>query len=468
MSLFCKAYYNNGTSKTVTPIWSISSGIGCASITSEGLLSGESSGTIEVKASYTEGEVTKTSTVIVTIKEVEKPTITIQPKSQTVDEGSSVTFSVTATGAEPLNYQWYKNGFILSATNEKHYTIASVSESDAGQYFVIVSNSAGSVVSELASLVVTVPPVIVKQPESLSVLNGEEALLSVEAERATNYQWFKDSNPINGATNAVYRIANTVMDDMGEYYVIVENEYHSVQSDMVTLEVYKLPVIVRQPESLSVLGGESAVFSVEAENVSVYQWYKNGFAITGANESSYTIEVVSGYDVGEYSVVISNEKASIVSNVVTLGIREAYRAKAEPIIANGFVIGFIITDPGWGYEWTPKVRVKDELGEDAEAHCIVENGMVVGIVVDNPGSGYSENTYVKVGSPYKFNSMSIKITEVEITMYLNLGEKYQLECTEDHITWEKVGEPFIAEDEEVQLRLEVVDRGRYFRVHEVK
>ena len=94
--------------------------------------------------------------------------------------------------------------------------------------------------------------------------------------------------------------------------------------------------------------------------------------------------------------------------------------------------------------------------------------MVVGIVVDNPGSGYSEEAYVKVGSPYKFNSLNIKVTEVEITMFLNLGELYQLECTEDHIHWEKVGEPFIAEDEEIKIRLEVVDRIRYFRVHEVK
>ena len=550
----CKANYSDGTSKTVTPIWSISAGTSYASITSSGVLTGKEAGTATIQAKYTEGGVTKTVTMNVTVNAVVvKPSITTQPKSQTVYEGSSVTFDVTATGtdplsyqwkkdgsnisgatsasytissaktsdagsytvtvsnsagsvtsstatltvtakpaitvqpqdqtikegnavtfsvivtgAEPLSYQWYKNGFVLSGATEKQYTIASVAESDAGQYFVIVSNNAGSVVSETASLVVTVPPVIVKQPESLSVLDGEEALFSVEAERATKYQWFKDSKPINGATNAVYRIANTVMDDMGEYYVLVENEYHSVQSDTVILEVYKLPVITKQPVGVSVSGGESATFSVEAENVIVYQWYKNGLAITGANESVYTIETVNGYDVGEYSVVVSNEKASIVSDVVTLGISEAYRATAEPQIANGFVIGFVVTDPGWGYDFVPKVRVKDEFGEGAEAHCIVENGMIVGIVVDNPGSGYSEETYVKVGSPYKFNSLSIKVTEVEITMFLNLGELYQLECTEDHIHWEKVGEPFIAEDEEIKIRLEVVDRIRYFRVHEVK
>ena len=230
----------------------------------------------------------------------------------------------------------------------------------------------------------------------------------------------------------------------------------------------KVPQIIQQPVGVSVQGGERVTFSVEAENVTTYQWYKNGFAIDGANQSSYTIETVTSYDIAKYFVIVSNERISIASDIAPLEISEAYRAKAEPIIANGFVIGFIIADPGWGYEWTPKVRVKDEFGEGAEAHCIVENGMIVGIVVDNPGSGYSEETYVKVGSPYKYNSLSIKVSEIEITMLLNLGEKYQLECTEDHITWEKVGGPFIAEDEEVKLRLEVVDHIRYFRVHEVK
>ena len=37
-------------------------------------------------------------------------TITQQPASQTVQAGSSVTFTVGATGTPPLAFQWYKNG----------------------------------------------------------------------------------------------------------------------------------------------------------------------------------------------------------------------------------------------------------------------------------------------------------------------------------------------------------------------
>ncbi len=402
------------------------------------------------------------------IVEDSEPVITTQPQSQTIMEGNAVIFSVTATGTNPLSYQWYRDGFILQGGTNRQYTIDKVSPSDAGQYFVIVKNELGNAVSDLAILTVAVPPVIVKQPESLSVLEGEEALLRVEAEHAETYQWYKDSNIINGATNAVYRITNTIQEDAGQYYVLVGNEYKNIQSDRMTLAVYKMPVITRQPVSVSVLGGESVAFSVEAENATDYQWYKNGKIIAGADRPLYIMDGITGYDVGEYFVVASNKKAKVTSDTVTLGISEPYRATAEVVIYNGSVIGFTITDPGWGYEWTPKIRVKDENGSGAEAHCVMENGMVVGIEIDEPGSGYSENAYVKVGSPYKYNSLSIQVSEVLITMFVNLGEKYQLECTEDHITWKKVGEPFIAEDEEVQIRLEVVDHNYYFRVHEVK
>ena len=166
--------------------------------------------------------------------------------------------------------------------------------------------------------------------------------------------------------------------------------------------------------------------------------------------------------------MVGNIHTKLASDVVTLGISEPYRATAEVQIANGYVIGAIVTDCGWGYEFEPKVRIKDEFGEGAEAHCIVENGMIVGIVIDNPGSGYSEESIIKVGSPFKYNSMEIAVKDVLITMHLTLGEEYQLECSKDMKTWEKVGEPFIAEDEIVEIIVDVIETGRYFRVHEVK
>ncbi|MBQ7590553.1 MAG: SUMF1/EgtB/PvdO family nonheme iron enzyme [Verrucomicrobia bacterium] len=147
----CTATYSNGTTKTVTPTWSISSGTSYASITAAGVLTGKAAGTATVKATY-EG---KTATKNVTVNAVVvKPSITTQPKSQTVNEGSSATFSVTASGTTPLSYQWYKGSSKISGATSASYKISSVKTSDEGSYKVTVSNSAGSVTSSVVTLTV--------------------------------------------------------------------------------------------------------------------------------------------------------------------------------------------------------------------------------------------------------------------------------------------------------------------------
>ncbi|CBJ41176.1 conserved exported protein of unknown function (plasmid) [Ralstonia solanacearum CMR15] len=82
------------------------------------------------------------------------PTITSNPASTSVTEGSSTSLSVAASGGS-LFYQWRKDGvWILGATSST-YTIAPVAASDAGSYDVIVSNAAGVVTSRASTLTVT-------------------------------------------------------------------------------------------------------------------------------------------------------------------------------------------------------------------------------------------------------------------------------------------------------------------------
>lgn len=95
------------------------------------------------------------STVTFNVSVPSAPTITSQPTSQTVQLGASVTFSVSASGASPLAYQWRKNGINISGVTSASYTIASVTSNNGGEYTCYVSNVAGGVTSSAASLVVT-------------------------------------------------------------------------------------------------------------------------------------------------------------------------------------------------------------------------------------------------------------------------------------------------------------------------
>lgn len=81
--------------------------------------------------------------------------ISQQPVDQSVPMGLSATYSVTATGSS-LNYQWAKNGAAIAGATSSSYTTPATAFSDTGASFTVsVSNSAGTISSNAASLTVT-------------------------------------------------------------------------------------------------------------------------------------------------------------------------------------------------------------------------------------------------------------------------------------------------------------------------
>ena len=84
------------------------------------------------------------------------PAITVQPASTSVVAGQNATFTVTATGTAPLQYQWYKNAVkIDGATSASYTTPATTTADNAGPFEVIVGNTAGALTSDVAMLTVT-------------------------------------------------------------------------------------------------------------------------------------------------------------------------------------------------------------------------------------------------------------------------------------------------------------------------
>jgi hypothetical protein len=92
------------------------------------------------------------------------PTIITQPRSQTVNPGANVTFSVTAAGVAPLAYQWRFNAGNISGATASSYTANRVQMSSAGSYSVVVTNACGSTNSANAVLTVLLPPNILIAP----------------------------------------------------------------------------------------------------------------------------------------------------------------------------------------------------------------------------------------------------------------------------------------------------------------
>jgi hypothetical protein len=85
------------------------------------------------------------------------PVITQDPTNQTVLAGHNARFAVAAT-PDPLAYQWWFNNAPLAGAVTATNTLAGVTAIQAGPYFVVVSNSVGSVTSAIAILTVAPQP----------------------------------------------------------------------------------------------------------------------------------------------------------------------------------------------------------------------------------------------------------------------------------------------------------------------
>ncbi len=110
------------------------------------------SGTTSIKSKTTTSSTTSTSTAS---SSAVAPAITTQPANQMVINGQTATFSVVATGTAPLSYQWQRGGANINGATSSSYTTPAVVSADSGATFlVIVTNAAGSVTSNSATLTV--------------------------------------------------------------------------------------------------------------------------------------------------------------------------------------------------------------------------------------------------------------------------------------------------------------------------
>ena len=100
------------------------------------------------------------------------PTITTQPQDVEVKENETATFTVNATGTEPLSYQWQqstdngKNWTNIASANAAEYTTGKTTMDMSGyQYRCVVTDDGGTATSNAATLTVTALPEPEPEPE---------------------------------------------------------------------------------------------------------------------------------------------------------------------------------------------------------------------------------------------------------------------------------------------------------------
>ena len=257
---------------------------------------------------------------------------TDQPKDKTAGIGEKAEFSVTVNGKSPFSYQWqskspsgdWKNS---SAAGAKTATLSITVQSGHNGYqfrCVVTDGNGNKANSEGAKLTVAEASGIniTKQPKATTVPVGGQANFTIAATGTgtISYQWqtkspngsWKNSSSAS-AKKAKFTITAQTGHNGFQVRCVVKDSKESKTSEAVTLSVR--PGIISQTEALTVIEGDSATFSVEAEGVGPlsYQWqtrnpngdWKNSTSAS-AKRADFTLTVRMGHNGYQFRCVITD------------------------------------------------------------------------------------------------------------------------------------------------------------------
>jgi fibronectin type 3 domain-containing protein len=268
------------------------------------------------------------------------PQIVTQPESQTVGEGGTATFTVVATGNPAPTFQWRKGGIDLDGEQNAMLVLNDVTEADAGDYTVFVSNGIGDgVESDVATLTVTPPPPPAPTGLTATAVSFEQIDLvwSDGSDGSDPSDQFRIERSSNGsAWSTLITVSTPTHSDTGLsggstwYYRVIavrdglESE-PSVSANAITPAQPVAPSITQQPQSQTVFEGATVTFSVTAtgEPAPQYQWRKDGVDLQGETDSTLTLTTVSPADEGTYTVYVYNDSGNVISTGAVLAVMES-------------------------------------------------------------------------------------------------------------------------------------------------
>ncbi len=222
------------------------------------------------------------------------PSIVTQPQDQAnILPGATATFSVIASGTDPLSYQWYYNtDTLLTNAIDSILTITNVQLANAGSYSVVINNPGGTITSSNAVLTVNtnpVAPVFISQPVSLVVLAGSAASFTAVAAGTApiSYQWSKNGTPIPGATSSTLTLTNVQTSDDGSYTLTASNSVGHVTSNPAQLTVTASIPLVKSAYNLTGFAQSTTGGGVIATNDPAYVQVYTPLDFANALQSAY-------------------------------------------------------------------------------------------------------------------------------------------------------------------------------------
>ncbi len=168
------------------------------------------------------------------------PTMTSSPVVQTVLTGATAIFTATARGTPPLAYRWRFGGSNVVGGTSNSLILPNVQPSQAGDYWIVVTNIAGATTNVIGTLVVPSPPSITVQPLPITVVSGSSASFSVgiAGYPPLSLAWRRDGTPISGANSPNLTLTAVHLPDSGaKFSCLITNIAGSILSQTALLTV---------------------------------------------------------------------------------------------------------------------------------------------------------------------------------------------------------------------------------------
>lgn len=149
------------------------------------------------------------------------PVVSTSLNATNIYLGEGLSLSVTATGQDPLTYEWFADGVLLPEVTGDTLTIPTVTTASAAQYTVRVSDANGCTT---CSAPITVQPLrFTTQPKDVKAAIGGTASfqVAVQSTEPVTYQWQHNGQNIADATDANLVLSGLQAETIGTYSVRV-------------------------------------------------------------------------------------------------------------------------------------------------------------------------------------------------------------------------------------------------------
>ncbi|HTV42630.1 MAG TPA: LamG-like jellyroll fold domain-containing protein [Candidatus Sulfotelmatobacter sp.] len=315
------------------------------------------------------------------------PTIRVQPQSYSVNAGTVFTnMAVLVNGSDPLSFQWYTNGVALVGQTASNLFLNPVTANEANSdYYVIVTNSYGSVTSAVASLTVYSSPLFTESlPETYTNSNdtnymvlytGVNPAFKVMAAGAQPIVYYWYTNGVNvaaGQNSTNFALANV---QVGTINVAC------VASNFVgTNTIVWSASVIADPLNGSSSGPAPYPQQVLAGNPIGY-WRMNDYGLDGDNingDDGYVAHDYAGGNDGVYTNVYLNNGGYSSTDPSDTSVQLGDFGNSFPNTANNLAYGIegidFATANGSNAEFTVEAWAQGVEDQQSDPGAIVTQG----------------------------------------------------------------------------------------------